>query len=97
MTDDAGLRQELKDLLIRRLRLPGVSPDSIDDSEPLVGGALGLDSIDLLELTLALEERYGFKIADEKPAREAFQSIATLAAFVRQRRAAAPDPGSARG
>jgi acyl carrier protein len=95
--DDTRLRRELKELLIERLRLPGVTPESIDDADPLVGSALGLDSIDILELTLALEERYGLKVADEKLAREAFRSIATLAAFVRQQQGSASGPGPARG
>jgi acyl carrier protein len=96
MIEDGPLRQELKDLLLARLRLPGVSADSIRDDDPLVGGPLGLDSIDVLELTLAVEERYGFKIADEKVGREAFRSIARLAEFVRQQRVSGGGPGSAR-
>ncbi len=94
MRDDRPLKQELKHLLVERLRIPGVSPESIADDDPLVGGPLGLDSIDMLELTLAVEERYGLKVDDEKVGREAFRSIATLAGFVRGQRAsgAGPEP-----
>lgn len=96
MIDDGPLKHELKHLLVERLRIPGVSPDSIGDEDPLVGGPLGLDSIDILELTLAVEERFGFKLRDEKTGREAFQSISTLAGFVRERRSSGGAPGSAR-
>ena len=96
MTDDGPLKRELKDLLVERLRLPGVSPDSIGDEDPLVGGPLGLDSIDMLELTLAVEERYGCKFKDETTGRAAFRSISTLAAFLREQRVSGDVPGSAR-
>jgi len=96
VTDDRPLKQELKVLLVERLRLPGISPDAIGDNDPLVGGPLGLDSIDMLELTLAVEERYGFKFKDEEAGRGAFQSIATLAGYVREQRVTGDAPGSAR-
>ncbi len=96
MSQNHALEQELKHLLVVRLRIPGVSPESIGDDDPLVGGPLGLDSIDMLELTLAVEERYGLKLEDEKTGRAAFRSITTLAAFVRERGAPGDAPGSAR-
>jgi acyl carrier protein len=93
MSEDLELRIELKDLLVKRLRLRGVAPASIVDDDPLVKGPLGLDSIDILELALAVEEAYGFKIADEKLGKEAFGSIAALASFVKASRRAAGDQG----
>ena len=77
------LRQELKVLLVRRLRLRGVDPASIGDDDPLLKGPLGLDSIDLLELALVLEEAYGLKIGDEELAEGMFNSIGALADLVR--------------
>lgn len=85
---DVELRTELKALLVKRLRLRGVDPASIGDDAPLVKGPLGLDSIDILELALAVEEAYGLKIDDEELGREAFRSIASLAAFIRASRPA---------
>jgi acyl carrier protein len=82
MSGAAGLRADLKALLVARLRLRDVDPASIDDDASLVGGTLGLDSIDMLELALAVEERYGVKITDEQLAQTAFRSIAALAVFV---------------
>lgn len=96
MIDDGRLRQELKRLLVERLRIPGVSHDSIGDDDPLVGGPLGLDSIDMLELTLAVEEQYGIKFKDETTGREAFRSISALASFVHEQRESGDAPESAR-
>src|SRR5262245_27320009 len=99
MTQDerAPLRADLKDLLIRKLRLRGVTAESITDSEPLVRGPLGLDSIDILEMALAGEARYGVKIQDEERGQKAFGSVAALADFILEARGArgsSDTPGS---
>lgn len=86
------LRADLKTLLVQRLRLRDVSPLSIADDEPLVRGPLGLDSIDILELALAVEDRYGVKITDEQIGQQAFRTIAALADFIVESR---PAPGGA--
>jgi len=79
--------REIKELLVKRLRLHGIAPESIGDEDPLMRGPLGLDSIDILDLALAVEEVYGVKIADEQLGQEAFRSVATLAEFIRKSRA----------
>jgi acyl carrier protein len=86
--DAASLRAELKALLILKLRLRDVGAGSITDTEPLMRGPLGLDSIDILELALAVEERYGVKISDEELGQKAFRSIAALADFIAEVRVA---------
>lgn len=91
MLDDSRLRSDLKELLVKRLRLHGVDPASLQDEDPLVKGPLGLDSIDILDLALAVEETYGLKIADEQLGQEAFRSIAALADFVRGSRTSPKD------
>jgi acyl carrier protein len=83
MDDVQTLRQELKALLVNRLRLRGTDPTSIADDEPLLKGSLGLDSIDVLELVLAVEQAYSVKVSDEQLEQGAFHSIAALAEFVR--------------
>ena len=80
--DATALREGLKVLLVKRLRLRGVDPSSIGDDDPLLKGPLGLDSIDVLELVLAVEEEYGLKISDEQLTQGAFNSVAALAEFV---------------
>lgn len=80
------LKQELKALIIETLKLEETTPESIEDDQPLFGEGLGLDSIDALELTVALERRYRLTIADEEVGRQAFASLSCLAAFVAQNR-----------
>jgi len=86
------LKHELKELLIATLSLEDVTPETIDDAAPLFGAGLGLDSIDALELAVALERRFKISIPDEEVAKQAFASIDALAAFVERARAAAPAP-----
>ena len=76
------LKRELKELLISTLSLEDVTPESIDDAAPLFGAGLGLDSIDALELAVALERRFNIAIPDEEVAKKAFASINALAAFI---------------
>jgi acyl carrier protein len=80
------LKHELKELIIATLKLEDVAADSIEDDAPLFGDGLGLDSIDALELTVALEKRYTISIPDEAAGKQAFASITTLASFVAARR-----------
>ena len=86
MNDDAAFKLELKTLLVKRLRLNDVDPASLADDAALVGGGLALDSIDMLEVALAVEDRFAVKIADEDLARKAFRSINDLADFIRAHR-----------
>jgi acyl carrier protein len=75
----------LKQLIVETLRLEDVTPADIADTEPLVGGGLSLDSIDALELVVRLEKEFGIKIASSEEARSAMASVASLAAYVRER------------
>lgn len=78
---------EIKQLLIDALNLEDVLPSDIDSNAPLFGEGLGLDSIDALELGLALQKRYGLTLsADSEETRRHFASIAALEAFVSQHR-----------
>ena len=94
MSDLMELTTELKQLLVTKLRLEDVTPDSISDDELLLRGPMELDSIDVLELVLAVEDRYGVVIDDKKTGQGAFQSIATLAAYIQEHRSAPSDPES---
>jgi acyl carrier protein len=78
----ASLHQELKELIIRELNLEGRSPDELDDSAPLFGEGLGLDSLDALQLAMAVEERYRLKLPDGDEVRRVFSSIASLAEYI---------------
>ncbi|MDF9617344.1 phosphopantetheine-binding protein [Pseudomonas entomophila] len=83
------LHHDLKQLIIDALGLEDISVQDIDDQQTLFGEGLGLDSVDALELGLAIQKRYGIKIdADAKDTRNHFTNVATLAAFVTARQAA---------
>jgi acyl carrier protein len=82
MQEQKGLVDNLKELIIRTLRLEDVGPEDIVASEPLFGEGLGLDSIDALELVVAIERGYQVEIPDAEVGRRAFASINALAEFV---------------
>ena len=80
---DHGLEREIKELIIGALALEDIAPDDIDASAPLFNDGLGLDSIDALELGLALQKRYGLTLsADSEETRRHFASVHALATFV---------------
>ena len=76
------LEQEIKELIIESLNLEDVAVVDIETDAPLFVEGLGLDSIDALELGLALQRRYGIVIGDSETGREHFASVRRLAAFV---------------
>lgn len=83
----ATLEQEIKELVISSLALEDIQPDDIDPAAPLFVEGLGLDSIDALELGLALQKRYGVHMsADAEETRRHFGSVRALAAFVAAQR-----------
>ena len=83
------LNRDIKLLIIEALGLEDISAQDIDDDQPLFGEGLGLDSVDALELGLAIQKKYGIKIdADAKDTRNHFTSVTSLAAFVTAKQAA---------
>lgn len=80
---------ELAQLLVESLNLDGVDPAGIDPEAPLFNAGLGLDSIDALELALAVSQKYGFQLrSDNDDNRRIFASLRALSAHVEQHRAA---------
>lgn len=81
--------REIKDLIIESLALEDLRAEDIDSSAPLFVDGLGLDSIDALELGLALQKRFGVQLsADAADNRKHFASVDALAAFISAQRAA---------
>lgn len=77
------LHNEIKRMIIETLDLEDMDPDDIVDDEPLFVEGLGLDSIDALEIGLALQKRYGIKLkADSDETRQHFASVNSLVALV---------------
>jgi acyl carrier protein len=87
MSQQSDLSTELKKLIVENLNLTGVEPDSIGDHDPLFGEGLGLDSVDALELVVALERQYGIRIQSDEADREVFSNVASLSRYIEQRRA----------
>ncbi|WP_417695721.1 phosphopantetheine-binding protein [Pseudomonas sp.] len=85
----SDLHHDIKQLIIDALGLEDINTDDIGDHQTLFGEGLGLDSVDALELGLAIQREYGIKIdADAKDTRNHFSNVASLAAFVTANRVA---------
>jgi acyl carrier protein len=81
------LEQEVKALIIDVLQLEDLTPDDIDSDAPLFVEGLGLDSIDALEIGVALQKRYGITLAAEsQETRRHFASVRALAAMIETNR-----------
>ncbi len=84
------LKNEIKDVIISSLQLEDVTREDIVDSEPLFGEGLGLDSIDALELGVALKKKFGIKFSSENNEnRDHFASVDALAQYITAERAKA--------
>ncbi len=84
-----ALEHEIKELIISSLSLEDITPEEIDPVAPLFVEGLGLDSIDALELGLALQKRYNVSLsADSQETRKHFASVRALAEFVASRQRA---------
>ena len=78
------LKKELKILIIKSLALEEITEDDIKDDEPLFGEGLGLDSIDALELGMAIKQKYGISLtSDNEDNKKYFYSVKTLADFIK--------------
>ena len=78
------LEDEIKELIIKSLELEDILPDDINEEEPLFIDGLGLDSIDALELGMALKKKYNLTLSsDKKENQKHFYSVKTLADFIR--------------
>jgi acyl carrier protein len=88
MTSTEELKAEIKRMLVDDLMLK-IGPDEIADDQPLFGPrSLGLDSVDALQLVVALDKNYGLKISDAAKARAMLSSVNDVAAAVEAHQAA---------
>jgi acyl carrier protein len=88
MDDANALREKIKGLMVENLMLQVTAAD-IRDDQPLFGpGSLGLDSVDALQLVVALDKTFGLKIPDPAAARQILQNVNTIAEAVQQKMAA---------
>lgn len=90
MSAQSPAEHELAQLLVESLNLEGVDAAQIDPEAPLFGDGLGLDSIDALELALAISKQYSFQLrSDNDENRRIFASLRALSAHVEQHRVSA--------
>jgi acyl carrier protein len=81
--------REIASLIVESLNLEDTDPDKLDANTALFGDGLGLDSLDMLEISLVIQQRYGVKLKADDPENEAiFSSLQSLAAHVSAHRAA---------
>jgi acyl carrier protein len=94
MSDASDLKLCIKQALIEELDLRGKTASDINDSAPLFGEGLGLDSLDALQLAMAIEERFGVAVPEGDAGRTVFASVDAIAAFVlRARGSSTPELG----
>ena len=73
---------ELREKIVQALNLQDIAPDEIDPDEQLVGGRLGIDSIDVLEMVMMVEKDYGLTIDNRELGARVFASVRALADFI---------------
>ena len=84
MNNSTELKGQIKQLLVENLMLQ-VSAEAIGDDQPLFGqNSLGLDSVDALQLVVALDKNYGLKLSDTEVARKVMQTVNTIAEAVQK-------------
>ncbi len=80
----SDLIEDLKVKLISILNLTDVKPEDFDENAQLVGGELGIDSIDVLEMVVMVEKDYGISINNQEVGQKVFYSLANLAEYIRE-------------
>jgi acyl carrier protein len=85
--DGEALKRELKAMIVKECD-KDIAPEIIDNEEQLIGGPLQLDSLDALQICMAVQEHYGVRIEDGPNARKALRNIDALADFIVAARAA---------
>ena len=80
------IREEKKNLIIETLALEDITPNDIKNDEPLFGEGLGLDSIDALELGMAIKRKFNITLSSDKEEnKKYFYSIDTLAEYIKEK------------
>ena len=89
VTPTPELKQEIKKLIIESLKIPDVKPEDIEDSASLFeeDNVLQIDSVDALEIVMALQRKYGVHIDDQNLGRFIIKSVDTIAEFVAKEQA----------
>ena len=78
---------QLKEQIIKQLKLEGKTPADIGDHDPLCVDGVGLDSIDALEVIVLLQQEYNIKLNNAEQGQEVFRSVSTMADFILEKQA----------
>ena len=81
-----NLKKDLKEMLVKDLKLQDINPEEIGDDDPLFEQGLGLDSLDAVELVVLINKHYDIQIQDMEEGRVAFSSINALADYISKQR-----------
>lgn len=79
------LKKQLKEIIVRDLKLTGITPEKINDNDSLFEEGLGLDSLDAVELVVIIQKNFGVQIENMDEGRKAFTSVNGLASFIGER------------
>ncbi len=79
-------KKQLKEILVNDLKIQGINPEDISDTEPLFGEGLELDSLDAVELVVLIQKHFNIQIADMEEGQKAFESINSLAQYIMDRK-----------
>jgi len=78
----ASIREQLKPIILNSLRITDLTPGDLRDDQPLLGGELEIDSIDILQLVMEIERHFGIKLVEADFDKKSLESINALAAIV---------------
>ncbi len=79
------IKAQLKPLILTSLRITDVTADDLPDDQPLLGGEFEIDSIDILQLIVEIERKFGIKLVTGRFDREAWQTLNSLAAAIEEK------------
>jgi acyl carrier protein len=85
----SSIKEQLKPIILKSLRITDMAPEDLRDDQPLMGGELEIDSIDILQLVLEIERHFGIKLVQANFDQKHFESLNTLASIIEAKVSAA--------
>jgi len=82
MNDMPTVKEQLKPIILSSLRITDLNPEDLRDDQPLLGGELEIDSVDILQLVLEIERHFGIKLVQDTFTPKDLESINALAAII---------------